>query len=346
MKNIKNFISTLLITSFLSTSFLMANQKEPDLLTFDKTKNNEESFESSMPRNFRDLNNPEDKININAIASAQFNEDELKAIKKKYPNQKILIIDLRKESHAFINDKPISWRSQFNLDNKEKQYQQILSEEKQKVNDLKKKSQIIVSEIIKKDEKNGWFSEISPIIVNVNKVETESEIAKRNGFDYKRIAIRDHSYPNKKQLTEIVSLIEKTSPKTKIYVHCAAGRGRTTTFLTIFDIIKNGKDTTLEEIFKRQYKIGGSRLDKIDEDSKWREDLAKERLETIKSFYEKYTEKSISKKSTNSVKNKELDSKNIQNESKKLENTIEETTLKDVSNDDFLENSSPNKIKN
>jgi hypothetical protein len=299
-----------------------------------------------MPRNFLDLNNPEDKININAIASAQFNEEELKAIKKKYPNQKILIIDLRKESHAFINDKPVSWRSQFNLDNEEKQYQQILSDEKQKVNDLKKESQIIVSEIIKKDEKNGWFSEISPILVNVNKVETEAEIAKRNGFDYKRIAIRDHSYPDSKQLMEIASLIEKTSPKTKIYVHCAAGRGRTTTFLTIFDIIKNGKDTTLEEIFKRQHKIGGPKLDKIDEDSKWREDLAKERLETIKNFYEKYNEKSISKKSTNSIKNKELDSKNIQNESKKLENAIEETTLKDVSNDDFLENSSPNKIKN
>ena len=95
----------------------------------------------------------------------------------KYPNQKILIIDLRKESHAFVNNKPISWRSQFNLDNNEKSYQQILLDEKQKVNNLAKESQIIVSKIIKKDEKNGWFSEISPILVNVNKVETEAEIS-------------------------------------------------------------------------------------------------------------------------------------------------------------------------
>jgi len=344
MKNIKNLILALLIANFLPIFPLMANQKKPNILTFDKTKNNEESFESSLPRNFRDLNNPEDKININAIASAQFNEEELKAIKKKYPNQKILIIDLRKESHAFVNNKPISWRSQFNLDNDEKSYQQILLDEKQKVNNLAKESQIIVSEIIKKDEKNGWFSEISPILVNVNKVETEAEIAKRNGFDYKRIAIRDHSYPDSKQLMEITSLIEKTSPQTKVYVHCAAGRGRTTTFLTIFDIIKNGHNTTLEEIFKRQYKMGGPKLDKIDEDSKWREDLAKERLAIIKNFYEKYNEKSISKKPINSIKSKEAESKNTQNETKKIEHTIEETKLKDVSNDDILTNSSQNKI--
>ncbi len=344
MKNIKNLILTLLIATFLPIFPLMANQKKPNILIFDKTKNNEESFESSLPRNFRDLNNPEDKININAIASAQFNEEELKAIKKKYPTQRILIIDLRKESHAFVNNKPISWGSQFNLDNNEKSYQQILLDEKQKVKNLAKESQIIVSEIIKKDEKNGWFSEISPILVNVNKVETEAEIAKRNGLDYKRIAIRDHSYPDSKQLMEITSLIEKTSPQTKIYVHCAAGRGRTTTFLTIFDIIKNGHNTTLEEILKRQYKMGGPKLDKIDEDSKWREDLAKERLETIKNFYEKYNEKNISKKPINAIKSKEAESKNTQNETKKIEHIIEETKLKDVSNDDTLTNSSQNKI--
>ncbi len=346
MKNIKNFILFLSFTVFLPTSFLMANQKKATLLTFDKTKNNEESFESSLPRNFRDLNNPEDKININVIASAQFNEEELKTIKKKYPNQKILIVDLRKESHAFINDKPVSWRSQFNLDNQEKTLHQILLDEKQKVNDLAKESQIIIYEIIKKDEKNGWFSEISPAIINVSKIETEAEIAKRNGFDYKRIAIRDHSYPDKKQLMEIVSLIEKTSPKTKIYVHCAAGRGRTTTFLTIFDIIKNGHNTTLEEIIKRQHKMGGPKLDKIDENSKWKEDLAKERLEVIKNFYEKYNEKNISKKSIDSSKNKAIDLQNIQNETKKTENAIEETKLKDVSNDDTPSNSSSNKINN
>ena len=66
MKNIKNLILALLIANFLPIFPLMANQKKPNILTFDKTKNNEESFESSLPRNFRDLNNPEDKININA----------------------------------------------------------------------------------------------------------------------------------------------------------------------------------------------------------------------------------------------------------------------------------------
>ena len=92
--------------------------------------------------------------------------------------------------------------------------------------------------------------------------------------------------------------------------------------------------------------MGGPKLDKIDEDSKWREDLAKERLETIKNFYEKYNEKNISKKPINAIKSKEAESKNTQNETKKIEHIIEEIKLKDVSSDDTLTNSSQNKISN
>jgi len=284
-------IAILSVMFFINSAF--ANKNEVTLITFDTLKSNEEAFNSNMPRNFRDLNDPSLKIGINAIASGQFTEEELLALKQKYSKEKIMIVDLRLESHSFVNGIPISWRSPFDKSNLGKTANRILFEEQQKSLEISKNSSMIISEIIKKDVKNGWYSEIIPVIVNVKKVETEYQMAKRNGFDYKRFDIKDHSPPSEKQLEEIVDFIKKVPADTKLYVHCAAGKGRTTTFLTIYDIIKNGSTTSLEDIFKRQNKIGGSKLDKIEEDEKWREDLAKERLELITKFYQKYKNASI-----------------------------------------------------
>ena len=55
--------------------------------------------------------------------------------------------------------------------------------------------------------------------------------------------------------------------------------------------IKNGKEVELEEIFKRQNKLGGARLDEISEEEAWSKKLATERLKMLKNFYRVTTEK-------------------------------------------------------
>src|SRR5574343_298423 len=60
---------------------------------------------NSLPRNFRDLN----EFGLNMIASAQFTEDELKTIIEKYKDRKITIIDLREETHVFLNGESASF---------------------------------------------------------------------------------------------------------------------------------------------------------------------------------------------------------------------------------------------
>ncbi len=62
-------------------------------------------------------------------------------------------------------------------------------------------------------------------------------------------------------------------------------------FLVILDIIKNGKKVELEEIFKRQNKLGGARFDEISKEEAWSKKLATERLKMLKDFYRVTTEK-------------------------------------------------------
>jgi hypothetical protein len=97
---------------FFTFTASQAMAQNASFLTFDKS----ETSKDGMPRNFRDLS----VIGINAISSAQFSEDELQKLRQKYPNEKIVIVDLRQESHGFINGKPVSWRSYFEKINQNK----------------------------------------------------------------------------------------------------------------------------------------------------------------------------------------------------------------------------------
>ncbi len=271
---LKTLITSLILIASESSSALAATAS---ILTFDKS----EITKDGLPRNFRDLSG----LGINAIASAQFSENELQEVRKKYPNDKIVIVDLRQESHGFINGNSVLWRSYFEKINQDKNISEILSDEKLRFNIAKKDHEIVINEVTKRDRENGWYKEISPKIVTVNKAQNEKDLAAENGFEYQRFSVRDFDKPNEKEFLRMVSFIKNLPQDKKIYVHCAGGKGRTGMFLVTLDIIKNGKETALEEIFKRQNKLGSAKLDEISEEEAWNNEIAKERLTMLENFY-------------------------------------------------------------
>lgn len=251
---------------------------QPLLLVYDQSK----QFQI-LPLNFRDLST----IDLDVIAGGQFSLDQLKLIKKKYPNQKIMIVDLRRESHGFINGVPVSLYGEFNQSNSNKTPKAIIEHEEKFFTDLKKQQKIIINQIVDDNDDEQWPRLLKPKIVEVSNAESEEDLAKEYGFEYKRFAIKDHYSPTKKELDEYIEFINNLPSDTKIYVHCMAGHGRTTTFLTIYDIIKNAKTKTLTEIIARQHELGGADLSKISKHSEIRSKLDKERLKLIKDFYTK-----------------------------------------------------------
>ena len=114
-------------------------------------------------------------------------------------------------------------------------------------------------------------------------------LAEKNGFEYKRFAVRDYAAPDLKQLEEMVKFIKTLPADKKIYAHCAGGEGRTTNFLVLLDIIKNGKKLSLKEILDRQAKLGGAKLDDFAKKEEWRKKLGAERLKLIEEFYQNQT---------------------------------------------------------
>jgi protein-tyrosine phosphatase len=248
---IKNLI--LAMALIFNTSQALA--KDVNILAFDNTENKK----SQLPRNFRDLSS----LGINAIASAQFSQKQLREVRKKYPNDKITIIDLRRENHGFVNGEALIWHSVFEQENRGKKLSEISSEENERLNLLQKDGQVLVSNIVKRDHENGWYKAIEPQIVQVNQVTSEENLAKKNDFSYQRFLVRDFDVPEDAEFSKMINFIKNLPQDQKLYVHCAGGKGRTGLFLILLDISKNAKNSSLKEIYARQHKLGAAKLDDI-----------------------------------------------------------------------------------
>ena len=219
-------------------------------------------------------------------ASGQFSEQTLKEILKgKDPNQ-VWIVDLRLESHLFIDGMPISWYGVRNLTNQGLSKEAVLQDELQKAAKIKKDKNLQVAII--KSKVGGKILDFEMTAQTPHLVETEEQLLKRVGVHYVRLPVLDRNPPSQAVLEAYVQFISQLPDNAWVHLHCRAGKGRASTFAVIYDILKNGKLVSLETILKRQAYFGSKDLTKMPSkpEDLWKLEPAKARLNMIESFYE------------------------------------------------------------
>lgn len=177
---------------------------------------------------------------LNVSGSQQFSEYNLpsllKAIGTSLP---ITVVDLRQESHGFINGFPVSWANSKNNANEGLSRDEVLLDE---VNKLKN---------IKLNEPITFYNKPKESIIPI-KVQNEYELIKSNGLLYNRITVRDGGIPSDDMVDYFIESIKGKMDSSWFHFHCKAGVGRTTTFMIMYDMIKNYKEVNAEDIINRQ----------------------------------------------------------------------------------------------
>ncbi len=216
--------------------------------------------------------------------SAQFSRQKLPYILQ-HANGKVFIVDLRQESHGFVNGKAVTWFSYRNQINSNKIPEQIYQDEKKLLAAIADNKNITVHEIKKTGD--GHFESIKNIEIEVKKVEAEQELVNQFGINYVRFYVLDRHRPNDEQVDAFIDFIRDLPKDAWLHFHCRAGKGRTTTFMVMYDIIHNAKQVRLEDILNRHIELGGSVLDDVSDadGSKWPEEAAIKRYKFIQSFY-------------------------------------------------------------
>lgn len=231
-----------------------------------------------MPKSFRRFDE------LKASGSAQYSANALHYMKDSLAQDKVVLVDLRQESHGFVNGTPVSWYGNRDWANVGKTTDEVGKIENEALADLAEKQQVSIYINLKKDNETGALLSDKSETIKISEIRSEEQLAQSLGMGYFRLAVTDHRRPLDTDVDVFISFIRNISPDTWLHFHCEAGHGRTTTFLAMYDMMLNAKHDTLEEIVDRQYKAGGINLFELHKQD-WRTPYDQERIAFIKEFY-------------------------------------------------------------
>lgn len=240
----------------------------------------------TLPRNLRTVQqvyigkfspNLEGLERLKASGSGQFSEETFIKLVERLEltnSHHLVIFDLRQESHGLINGLPVCWTDGLHkYGNIDKTRQEIEMDEYQRLRLANQAGCLVI------DPRN------EPTKLAVNTVQTERELVEEKGHRYIRLPVTDHNRPSDQVVDEFIQIIGCLSSDEWLHFHCRAGKGRTTTFLTLLDMMMNAQQVSLEDILARQQLIGGADLNSSGSKEGELKRAAEERLDFLKEFY-------------------------------------------------------------
>lgn len=207
-----------------------------------------------------------DKLNISG--SQQFSGNNLplliKAIGTSLP---IIVVDLRQESHGFINNFAVSWADARNNANVGLTRDQVIEDEVKKLESIKLGVPIS-------------FYNHPKEVITPTKVENEDALVNSKGLSYNRITVRDGGIPTDDMVDYFMESIKNQPKEVWLHFHCKEGIGRTSTFMIMYDMINNYKEANADEIIERQIALANF------EEKTAKSFYNNERISFLKSFYD------------------------------------------------------------
>ena len=256
----------------------------------------DEDPELAEPRNFRMASDdwrvaPEDEPptrkgldNLRISGSAQCTAAGFASLYTKLsaavaaPGAPIYDVDLRQESHGFADGLPVSWHKKNNLANEGKTPEEVALDEEERLAEL---AGVTTTFVPKGKTDKG---RVEAVTFAPQNVQTEKEVVEAIGFRYARFYVTDRTQPDTETIEAFLDFVESLPRDAWLHFHCRAGHGRTTTFMAMYDMIRN-PGIPAETIIERQHLIGGADLTAM-KDEEWKNERIVQRLETLKLFSE------------------------------------------------------------
>lgn len=169
-----------------------------------------------------------------------------------YQPGQVLVLDLRQESHGYLNGKAITLCDKHNWLNVGKTTDEAIKSERAWLQDLSEKEHIDNIITANQFQQNDFANGKS---ITVKSLTSEKDLIKRWQFSYLRLAVSDHRAPLDAVVDQFVSRIDALPDDVWLHIHCRGGKGRTTSFLAMYDMLKNADKVSFDEIIQRQASI-------------------------------------------------------------------------------------------
>jgi hypothetical protein len=216
---------------------------------------------NDLPRNWRTTDDPLKPAiseapsailglhDLRASGSGEFTPEGLKLVLARTRGP-VTVFDLRQETHIFVNDLPGSWYASRDWANVGRTHSDIEANEAERVASLKPGSKIDVRP--GHPVKHGNCNSVPPQQVTVERASIERDVVQPAGANYVRITVTDHTRPLDDEVDRFILAVRALPENAWAHFHCEAGLGRTTTFMVLYDMLRNAGRVSLEDIVQRQ----------------------------------------------------------------------------------------------
>lgn|GEM_PF-1651659 len=200
---------------------------------------------------------------LRCSGSSEFTEKGLKEIAARAGASRLVVVDLREESHGYVDGKPMRWSDEHNWTRRGAAPEEVRRDEEWRLLEAKLMS-------------GGKAF-----------VQTEEELCHSIGAVYEHIPVSDHSAPEDCDVDRFVSFVKGCPAGTWLHFHCREGKGRTTSFMAMYDMMRNAGDVSLHDIIERQRQLGGYDLFSTSRyKGSYKLPLAEWRKELLSGFYQ------------------------------------------------------------
>ena len=164
----------------------------------------------------------------------------------------VVVLDLRQESHGYLNGKAITLVNAYNWLNLGKTNAQSALDQDIWLTALRKRKQVngILTPTQYRAKEYAQGKSIAVLTVK-----NEEYYVSKWGFKYERLYITDHRAPLDAEVDAFLAIVKRYPKNTWFHIHCRGGKGRTTTLFTLFDMLKNADVVSFEDIIARQATI-------------------------------------------------------------------------------------------
>jgi len=249
---------------------------------------------TTSPRNFRDTDDPlkpsAEKMpdltgltDLHAAGSGAFSNDEFTLALARLRGP-VTVFDLRQESHIFVNGQPVSWFATNNWANVGRADAEIYAAEDRCLREAAPGTQLALNDDTRiKSPANA----LPPVALTVQTAVTERSLVETHGANYVRLPVADHVRPADEEVDRFIQAVRQMPADGWAYFHCRAGKGRTTTFMALYDMLRNARRVSLEDIAHRQEFLGDD-LDVLRPSpaGSWKIPYTDDRIAFVRAFYD------------------------------------------------------------
>lgn len=206
-----------------------------------------------------------DDLGLRASASQQPSVDKIHELFKDVGP--LCVVDLREETHLYVDGFPISIANEMNDANHRRPFKEINREESMLTARLMCSESVDLWQRTKlekdgKREKRGVFLPLGK--ESVVSSFTEAQFVRGIGARYCRLPTTDHQFLSDQAIDSLIDLHEmQQDEKFWIHVHCAAGKGRTSAAITILALLTLAKEKSLAEVCSDFQQKGNLALEKL-----------------------------------------------------------------------------------